>query len=140
MDHATQAYLAQVDSLTATARMAGFQKVGPSTYQKYNPLTGIRTTVKFTGKGDSYAMSVKRETELNAQAAILDLNVAQANDFSGYKGKELVQATRIPLLEHAKIMDRCGKDVRTGEYDEKKFKQILNSNEYSKLRTVPGKI
>lgn len=133
------AHLAEVDTLTYAAQMAGFNQIGPGQYRKYNPLTGIRTTVTFTDAGDKYAMNVKHETSLSLQNAILDLNVAQQNSFSGYKGKELVQGTRIPLLEHRNIMARCGYQPGQG-YDVKKFKSIINSSDYSKLRTVPGKI
>jgi hypothetical protein len=139
MNYEKQALLSEADALTQSARLAGFQWVGLGTYRKYNALTGIRTTVQFTGTGDKRSMHVKHETELNRQAEILDLNVAQQNSFSGYKGKELVQGTRIPLLEHRKIMQQCGYQPGHG-YDEKKFKAIINSNEYSKFRTVPGKI
>ena len=139
MDHENAAYLAEVDSLTMAAKAAQFVQIGPKTYRKYNPLTGIRTTVQFSGNGDEYAMHIKHETELNVQSDMLDLNVAQANDFSGYKGRDMFQATRIPLVEYQKIMKRCGHVPGQG-HDEKKFKQILNSNEYSKLRCVPGKI
>lgn len=132
-------YFAGLDALTYSARVAGFQTIGAGQYQKYNPLTGIRTTVTFTGTGDQKAMHVKRETALQVQSAILDMNVAQQNDFKGFKGVEVYQATRIPLIEHEKIMKACGHQPGQG-YDVKKFKSIVNDIDYRKLKVVPGRI
>ena len=125
-----------LDSLTHAARIAEFKVVGPGHYVKYNPLLGIKTTVVLEGSGETRTMHVKHEQEVED---ILDLNVAQQNDFSGYKGKELVQATRIPMIEHRKIMERCGFQAGHG-YDEKVFKRLLNDSDYSKFKVVPGKI
>lgn len=132
-------YFSGLDALTQSARCAGFQSIGPGQYRKYNPLTGIRTTVTFTGSGEARAMHVKRETALQVQSAILDMNAADQNNFKGFKGVDIYQATRIPLIEHEKIMQRCGHQKGHG-YDVKKFKQIINDIDYRKLKTVPGKI
>lgn len=139
MDKADAAYFSGLDALTQSARYAGFRTIGPGQYQKFNPLTGIRTTVTFTGSGDEKAMHVKRETALQVQNAILDMNVAEQNNFKGFKGVDIYQATRIPLIEHEKIMQRCGHVPGQG-YDEKKFKQIVNDIDYRKLKVVPGRI
>ncbi|MGE3476968.1 MAG: hypothetical protein AB7H70_14295 [Rhodospirillaceae bacterium] len=109
-----------------------FRQIGPGLYVKWNPVLGIRTTVRF----ENGLMHVKHEQRVDD---VLDLNVAQQNDFTGYRGKELVQATRIPMIEHRKIMERCGFQAGAG-YDLKKFKQILNDRDYCKFKTVPGKI
>lgn len=109
-----------------------FRQIGAGLYVKWNPLLGIRTTVRF----ENGLMHVKHEQRVDD---VLDLNVAQQNDFTGYRGKDLVQATRIPMVEHRKIMARCGFEPGAG-YDVKKFKQIINDRDYSKFKTVPGKI
>lgn len=124
-------------SLVMAARLARFRVVGPGHYVKYNPLTRITTTVRIEGKGPTRNMHVRHDQEVQE---LLDLNVARQNDFNGYRNKDLFQATSIPLIEHRKIMERCGKDQKTGEYDEKKFKRILNDSDYRKFKTVPGKI
>lgn len=109
-----------------------FRHIGAGLYVKWNPLLGIRTTVRF----ENGLMHVKHEQRVDD---VLDLNIAQQNDFAGYRGKDLVQATRIPMVEHRKIMARCGFEPGAG-YDVKKFKQIINDRDYSKFKTVPGKI
>lgn len=115
-----------------------FKQVAPGTYVKWNPVLGIRTTMWITpsstpGKVDVHTKHEQRVDE------ILDMNVKLANDFSGYKGKELVQATRIPITEHRKIMKQCGFQAGQG-YDQKRFARILNDPEFSKFKVVPGKI
>lgn len=109
-----------------------FHQIGPGTYQKWNELLGIRTTIKFQdGK-----IHVKHEQRIDD---VLDLNVAQQNNFYSFKGVDSFQGTRIPLVEHRKIMKQCGYQQGKG-YDQKKFKQIVNDRDNYKFRTVPGKI
>jgi hypothetical protein len=124
-------------SLVHASRMAGYQVLGPGRYRKYDPLTRITTDIYVEGTGPTRNMHVRHTQDAEA---ILELNVARQNDFSGYKGKEMFQATSIPLIEHRKIMALCGKDKKTGEYDEKRFKRIVNDSDYSKFKVVPGKI
>lgn len=109
-----------------------FRQIGPGTYVKWNPVLGIRTTVRF----ESGVCHVKHEQRVDD---VLDLNVAQQNNFEGFRGKDLVQAARIPLVEHRKIMARCGFAPGAG-YDVKKFKQILNDRDFCKFKTIPGKL
>ena len=109
-----------------------FKQVSPNVYVKWNELLGIRTTIHFDGP----KIHVKHEQRVDV---ILDANAEQANSFTGYKGKEMVQATRIPVIEHRKIMQRCGFKPGQG-YDEKKFKQIVNDRDNYKFKTVPGRI
>lgn len=109
-----------------------FKKIGAGIYQKWNAAQGIRTTIHFDGD----KIHVKHEQPV---AEVLDMNVKLANDFTGYKGKELVLATRIPITEHRKIMKQCGFQPGHG-YDQKKFAKIVNGSDYSKFKTVPGKI
>lgn len=109
-----------------------FKRIAPNIYQKWNAAQGIRTTIHFDGD----KIHVRHEQPV---AAVLDLNVKLANDFSGYKGKELVLGSRIPITEHRKIMKQCGFQPGHG-YDQKRFARILNDSDYRKFKTVPGKI
>lgn len=109
-----------------------FKRVSDNLYVKWNEVLGIKTTIHFDGP----AIHVKHEQRVDL---LLDANTSQANDFTGYKGKEMVQATRIPMVEHRKIMDRCGFKPGQG-YDEKKFKQIVNDRDNYRFKTIPGNI
>lgn len=114
----------------------GFRKIAANTYHRYNGLTQIHTIVEIEHIGNGKAnLKVKHVQEVEQ---MLENNVRLQNDFQGYKGRDLVQATAIPLIEHRKIMKQCG--FEKGQYDRKRFKQIINSSDYSKFRTVPGKI
>jgi hypothetical protein len=124
------------DSLVMAAKQASFRVVGPGHYVKYNPLTGIRTTVILEGTGDTRTMHVRHDQRVDD---ILDLNVARQNDHKGFKGVDMFQATSIPMVEHSKIMAKCGYKPGQG-YDVKKFKQILNDRDFYKFKTVPGRI
>ena len=120
------------------ADFASYRRVGPGKYIKFNPLLGITTKLWITASSKSGKVDIHTLHTQNVED-ILDLNVKQQNDFSGYRGKEGYQATRIPMVEYQQIMKRCGFKPGQG-YDHKKFRQILNDSDYSKLRTVPGKI
>lgn len=125
-----------VAELTKAAQAASFVQVGPGTYQKWNPALGIRTTVIFK---DGF-MHVRHEQPKQLIADILDLNVKRQNDFKGYgKGDDMFQATSLPWAIHKQVMAKCGFKEGQG-YDIKKFKQIMNDSDYSKLKVVPGKI
>lgn len=106
-------------------------------YVKFNPLTRIKTTVWFEGSGPTRTMHVRHDQDVEA---ILELNVARQKDFKGYDKNGLFQTTSIPMVEHRKIMEMCGKDQKTGEYDQKKFRRIINDSDYSKFKVIPGKI
>ena len=109
-----------------------YKQIGPGVYQKWNALLGIRTTLTFAdGK-----IHVKKEQRVEET---LDLNVAQQNDFRSFKGMDGYIGTRIPLVEHEKIMERCGHEKGKG-YDVKKFKQIVNDRDNYKFKLVPGRI
>lgn len=109
-----------------------FRQIGPGLYVKWNPTLGVRTTVHF----ENGLIHVKHEQRIDD---VLDLNIAQQNAFDGYRGKDLVQATRIPMVEHRKIMQACGFQPGHG-YDVKAFKRIVNDRDYCKFKTVPGKV
>lgn len=119
--------------------IAGFSHIGPGVYQKWDPVMLIRTTVTFTGKGEKKIMHVRREQPDWVGKVIIDDNVARQNDFAGYSKMDGgYHGARIPLPMWGQIMTACGHSQ--GEYDQKKFKRILNDPDYAKLRTVPGKI
>lgn len=117
----------------------GFTYIGPGTYQKWDSVLGIRTTVKFEGEGDQKLVHVRHEQPKQVIQDILDLNVARQNAFSGYGGDMMHQTSSIPLTVHSQIMKQCGNIPGVG-YDQKKFSQILNDRDYYKLKTVPGRI
>jgi hypothetical protein len=121
--------------------IAGFTQIAPGTYRKWDPVMLMRTTVTFTGTGDKRLMHVRHEQPAWVTQTILDSNVERQNSFAGYgKGDGFYHGTTIPTPVYNQLMIACGRDQATGEYDEKKFKSFINSNEYSKLRVVPGKI
>lgn len=113
-----------------------FKMIGPGTYQKWNPKTLTRTTVKFEGD----LMHVRHEQPKWVQEAILEDNVARQNDWRGnFKGMDAFNAMRAPMPVWQQIMKKCGFKQGQG-YDEKKLKQIVNDSDYSKLKVIPGKI
>lgn len=104
-----------------------------STYMKEDPRTMIRTYLIFEGDGTIRVRKTQRVAET------LDFNKDQANNFSGYRGKEMVCTSRIPLVEWNKLTVACGKDA-SGEYDRKKMSRILNDSDYRAFKTIPGKV
>ena len=127
-----------IDGLVQAAKAAGYEKVGNGHFVKWNPLLGIKSTLLIEPSGIAGKVNVTTRREQYV-GDILDLNVKQQNDFSGYKGKELFQGSRIPIVQHQRIMEKCGFKPGQG-YDEKKFRQILNDRDFYKLKTVPGKL
>jgi hypothetical protein len=116
-------------------RRGGFVALSRNTYTKYEPMTGIRTTVTFDHKGK--AMHVRHDQDVTA---IIELNKIRQNEHRGsFKGELLSQVTSIPMLEHKKIMEKCGY-VKGQGYDEKKFKQILNDPDYRYFKTVNARL
>jgi len=112
-----------------------------SVYRKWDSVLQTRVTVTFSGKGEQKLMHVKLEQPTSVIDTILDNNVSLQNSFAGYgKGDGFYHATSIPLPIYNQLMVQCGQDRKTGEYDEKKFKGIVNGSDYSKLRVVPGRI
>lgn len=116
-----------------------FVQIAPDTYQKWNHVLCIRTTIRFHGVGDNRKMTVRHEQPKQVISAILDRNVAIQNSFNGYKGKEMYQGTSLPIAVHSQVMKMCGHKPGQG-YDEKKFVKIMNDIDYRKLKTIPGKL
>jgi len=84
-------------------------------------------------------MTVRHEQPKQLIQGVLDMNIARQNDFTGFKGKEMYQATSLPIAIHEQIKKKCGFQPGHG-YDEKKFRQIINDRDNYKLKTVPGRI
>ena len=97
---------------------------GIKRYVRLDPMTGV-ATVTVTQRVDP----------------VIDQNKAQANDWRGWGARENKNGAivcRIPDVEYNKIMQRCG--FKAGQYDRKKFKQILNDSDYSAFRTGGGRL
>jgi len=119
-----------------------YQKIGPGVWRKWNPVLGLYTTltVEYDAKGNRKAFHVKHEHPAKVLEAIIDRNVAMQNSWKGsYRGDLVTQTTSLPIAVHSQIMKQCGYEQGQG-YDEKRFKQIINSRENYKLKTVPGNI
>lgn len=112
-------------------------QIGRGTYQKYNPTLGIRTTVRMEESGVPGKINLHTKHEQYV-GGIIELNKRQQNDFKGFKGDLMTQVARIPLVEHRKIMQRCG--LERGQYDQKKFRQILNDPDYKYFKTIDKKL
>jgi hypothetical protein len=111
-----------------------------SVYQKWNRHTLTRTTVTIWGQGEGKMMNVKHEQPKWVQETIIEDNVARQNDWRGnFKGMDAFNAIRAPMPVWQQIMRDTGFQAGHG-YDEKKFRQIVNDSDYSKLKVVPGKI
>jgi hypothetical protein len=115
-----------------------FRKIAPDTYQKWNAVLGVRTTVTFDREGRR--IHVRHDQPKQMIADVLDRNVAMQNDWKGRFGGDLVtQTASLPIVVHSQIMKQCGFQPGQG-YDEKKFRQIMNDRDNYKLKCVPGKI
>ena len=113
-----------------------FTRIAPGTYQKWNAVLGVRTTVTF----DRGKIHVRHEQPRQLVNDVLDRNVAMQNDFKGRYGADLItQTTSLPLVVHSQIMAQCGFQPGHG-YDEKKFRRIMNDRDNYKLKCVSGKI
>ncbi len=106
-----------------------------TTYVKDDPRTQIRTYLIFEADG---TIKVRKTQRVDA---MLDLNKEQANTFSGYRGKDWVCTSRVPLVEWNKLITASGGTPGVdGEYDREKMRKILNDADYRAFKTVPGKI
>ncbi len=106
-----------------------------STYVKDDPRTQIRTTLIFQGDG---TIRVRKTQRVDA---VLELNKDQANAFSGYRGKQWVCTSRVPMVEWNKLVTAAGGMPGTApEYDRTKMRKMLNDADYRSFRTIPGKI
>ena len=74
-----------------------------------------------------------------AKAAV-KLNKEKQNNFEGYKGKEMVQEYAVPAMLWQQIKEQSGLEPRTGLYDDKKARAILDDPDNRYLKSVPHKI
>lgn len=101
-------------------------------YVKENPTLGIRTWMIFEHK--SGKMIIRKTQRVDHT---LDVNHEQRAN--GYKrNAPMRQVARIPLVEHRKLLERCG--LENGEYDQAKFNAFLDDSDYKRLKTIDGKI
>lgn len=110
------------------------RKIGPGQFQRYNHHLGILSTYTFdhmTGQ-----VGVKQEQRIDD---ILDWNVKQQNEHRNFAGDGMKQTARIPTVEYWKIMKQCGFEPGKG-HDERKFRAIINDRDFSKLKTVSGRV
>ncbi|MBL8630686.1 MAG: hypothetical protein JNM81_13705 [Rhodospirillaceae bacterium] len=106
-----------------------------STYVKDDPRTQIRTYLIFEADG---TIKVRKSQRVDA---VLDLNKDQANSFSGYRGKDWVCTSRVPLLEWNKLLAASGGTPGVdADYDREKMRKILNDGDYRAFKTVPGRV
>lgn len=113
------------------------RKTGPGTFQRYNHYLGILSTYLIEHlEGGKMRVHVRQDQRMDD---ILDANVRQQNDFKGYHGDDMYQATRIPIVVHEQIKKKCGFKPGIG-YDPVEFKKLLNDRDYYKLKTVPGRL
>lgn len=119
----------------------GYKKVdgdgyGKSVYQDYDPVTGILRHLIFNGDG---TVTTKAWQNVEAMADVLK---TVKNEFRTDTKRLMERQAVIPILEHQKIMERCGykPGKAGGEYDRKKFDQIINDPDYAAFRTRPGRI
>jgi hypothetical protein len=106
---------------------------GDRTYLKENPITGIRTYLTFASDG---TIRVKKTQRVDK---IIDRNVSAQNDFTGYRGKQFIMTSSVPLVVDKQLKEQSGFDPVTKEYDENRYNALLDSD-YSKLKTIPGKL
>ena len=109
-----------------------------SVYIKTDPLTFTQSYLIQDHKNKEITVGKVLPDEI-AKTAV-KLNKQKQNDFDGYKGKEMVQEYSVPEMLHQQIKEKAGLEHRTGEYDTKKYTQILDDADYKYLKTVPNKI
>ncbi|MDX2143020.1 MAG: hypothetical protein SFV19_06675 [Rhodospirillaceae bacterium] len=106
-----------------------------STYVKDDPRTQIRTYLIFEADGTVRVRKTQRVDR------VLDANAVQAGTFSGYRGKDWVCTSRVPLVEWTKLLTACGAAPgRAPEYDRERMRKILNDADYRAFKTVPGRV
>lgn len=112
--------------------------IGRGTYQKYNPTLRIRTTVFSEPAGVSGKVNLRVVHE-QYTGDIIELNKKQQNEFRGFRNDLMTQTSRIPLVHWQDWMKKCGQD-KTGQYDEKKFKSLINDPDHRYFKTVNARL
>lgn len=111
---------------------------GQSVYLKTDPLTQTQSYLEFNHKEKTITAG-KVLPDVIAKTAV-KMNKEKQNNFEGYKGKEMVQEYAVPEMIHQQIKEASGLEHRSGLYDEKKARAILDDPDYRYLKTVPHKI
>ena len=109
-----------------------------SVYVKTDPLTFTQSYLISDHVNKEITVGKILPKEI-AETAV-KLNKQKQNDFDGYKNKQMVQEYSVPQMLHQQIKEQSGLEHRTGKYDTKKYKQILDDSDYKYLKTVPHKI
>jgi hypothetical protein len=106
-----------------------------STYVKDDPRTQIRTYLIFDADG---TVRVRKTQRVDP---VVELNKAQAAQFGGYRGKDWVCVSRVPLVEWSKLTAACGATPGLGsEFDRDRLRRLLNDADYRAFKTVPGRL
>lgn len=115
-----------------------FDRIGPNTYRKWNPILGVRTTLTFDRANGR--IHVRHDQPRALIDAVLERNVALQNGAKrSFKDDYVIQTASLPIAVHRQIMTQCGFQPGHG-YDEKKFRAILNDRDNYKLKCAPGRL
>ena len=109
---------------------------GKRVYRDYDPVTGILAEMTRNHDG-----SVTHRRWQNVDALGLAGKVS-VDGYQKHHKRKMERQCIIPILEHQKIMERCGWKPGTNiaDYDQKKFDQIINDSNGPVIKTRPGRI
>ncbi len=134
------ALLDQYGRPQALGQGGGYKKVsgdgkGKSSYRDYDPVTGILREIHFNGDG---TFTTRRWQNVESIAKVASMCL---NEYQPKQNKKMERVCIIPAIAHEEIMKRCGwKPGQGGEFDRKKFDQIINDSNSPVLKTRPGRI
>jgi len=109
-----------------------------SQYIKTDPFTREGSYLHFDHK--SKQITAGKVLPDGIAKAAVQLNKQKQNNFDGYKNKEMVQEYAIPAMLFQQIKEQAGLEARTGLYDDKKVRAILDDPDNRYLKSVPHKI
>lgn len=104
-----------------------------TSYVKENAQTGIKTYIIFDHKNGKVTIRKTQRVD-----RLIDANLAEQADFTGFKGDRPYRVARVPWIERQKMMEACG--LQNGEYDEAKYNAMLDDRDNYKMKTIPGRI
>ena len=122
----------------------GYKKIdgngrGKTTYRDYDPITGILRIIHFDGAGEYITRRFQNVDALGVLGKEIRDGFQKHKKTAGGFQQQCI----ISSIAHEDIMKRCGWEAgkNGGEYDRKKFDQIINdSNEPGVIRTRPGRL
>lgn len=137
--HMTQALLSAPPTATTVLPHYRLHSRDPAaktaTYVKDDPRTHIRTYLIFEADG---TIRVRKTQRVDA---VLELNKDQAGAFTGYRGKDWVCTSRVPVVEWNKLVTASGGTPGVeADYDREKMRKFLNDADYRAFKTVPGRV